>query len=94
MDSSSLEDLFTRVGNVLSARVVCEGASSLGRGFVEMSTREEAENGALHFNGQVVSGCKILVRLNELVATKPAARRPANLSMQNRVRRIVKEIKR
>lgn len=71
MDASDLENMFTLVGDVRSARVVCTAGStaSSGRGFVEMSTRAEAENGALHFNGQRVNGQTLMVRLNEVTAS-------------------------
>jgi RNA recognition motif-containing protein len=73
MNASDLEDMFTLIGDVRSARVVCdaESAISLGRGFVEMSTRVEAENGVLHFNGQNMNGQTLMVRLNEVTAREP-----------------------
>ncbi len=73
MDSSALEDLFTRVGNVRSARILCDTGStaSLGRGVVEMSTIEETQNCLLLLNGEVVGGSTLVVRTNEMVVRRP-----------------------
>lgn len=65
MDSIALEDMFGAVGNVRKAHVLCDPFSglSLGRGRVEMSTREEAENCVLHFNQQSFKGQRLIVYL-------------------------------
>ena len=101
MSSSDLEDLFTLIGNVRSAKILRkEGTGeSLGIGLVEMSTRTEAEDGVLHFNRKVVEGRSLLVRMNEIVATKrsavqPVTGRPAYLKLQKQVTRLVKAGKR
>ncbi len=72
MDSSALEDLFTRVGNVRSARIVCDTGSaiSLGRGVVEMTTPEETQNCLLLLNGEVIGGSSLVVRLTETFVRK------------------------
>jgi RNA recognition motif-containing protein len=56
VDASELEDMFTILGNVRSARVVYneDTGISKGVGYVEMSTREELENCILHFAGQMI----------------------------------------
>jgi RNA recognition motif-containing protein len=75
MDASGLEDMFTLIGNVRLARIVYQEGStnSIGRGLVEMSTRQEAEDCALHFNGQTMSGNTLMVRLNEPVERRLVA---------------------
>jgi hypothetical protein len=64
MDSSGLEDMFSLIGNVCSAEV------HLGRGQVEMSTQEEAANGALHFHGQTVEGHRLMVAVKRARVAK------------------------
>lgn len=63
-DSSMLEDMFTIVGNVRNAQVVFDGVTGKSKGFgiVEMSTAEEAQDGILHFHGQVKQGHSLVVR--------------------------------
>lgn len=65
-DSSMLEDMFTMVGNVRNAQVMVDAATgkSKGYGVVEMSTAEEAQDGILHFHGQVKNGQSLVVREN------------------------------
>ncbi len=67
VDSSDLEDMFSVVGNVRSARVTLDPESgvSLGRGCVVMSTTEEAANCVLHFHLQPMQGQKLFACLGE-----------------------------
>lgn len=87
LDSSALEDMFTRVGDVRQALIERDPMSgaSLGRGTVEMSTREEAENCVLHFNSQPMNGQRLAVFL-------PGAARvlPKRAGRRNRVQRTSK----
>ena len=64
IDSSTLEDMFTIIGNVTSANVVRdqETGASQGFGYVEMSTRKEAEDCIFLFNGQDKMGQTLMVR--------------------------------
>lgn len=68
INSSALEDMFTLVGNVRKARVEQDpdSGANLGRGSVEMATREEAENCVHHFHQQAVNGQKLVVWLRGL----------------------------
>ena len=54
MDSSGLEELFTRFGTVESAQVITDRDSgrSKGFGFVEMGSDEEAQSAIEGMNGQ------------------------------------------
>ena len=56
--SSDLEEMFGQVGTVQSATVVedRETGRSRGFGFVEMSSKEEAEAAINEFNGKDVNG--------------------------------------
>jgi len=64
IDSSTLEDMFTMVGNVSKAAIEIDGTTGLsrGRGYVEMSTAQEAQNCIDHFNGQSKGGNRLAVR--------------------------------
>lgn len=55
VDSSSLEEIFSEYGAVVSARVVSdrETGRSRGFGFVEMSTKDEMSNAITNLDGQV-----------------------------------------
>ncbi len=72
VDASDLEDMFTVVGNVRSAQVLfgADSTVSLGRGVVQMTTREEAENGKLYFNGKIMEGRALMVRMEEPATTQ------------------------
>ena len=101
MDASALEDMFTLIGDVSSARVLChpDSASSLGRAIIVMSTQQEAENCALHFNGQVIQGCTLSVSLSDSADSsrrnlKTVARRPAYTKPLSKALRLVKIAKR
>ncbi|MFN3301581.1 MAG: RNA recognition motif domain-containing protein [Patescibacteria group bacterium] len=61
----SLKELFSSVGNVLSANIIIDKMTgrSRGFGFVEMSTDDEAKNAIEKFNGYELEGRKI--RVNE-----------------------------
>src|SRR5216683_7953082 len=56
--SQELQDLFAQAGTVESASVVedRETGRSRGFGFVEMSSKEEAEAAIAQFNGKEVNG--------------------------------------
>lgn len=58
LDDQSLEQIFVAIGNVISTRIVTDRFScrSKGYGFVEMSTKEEAEMAIQKLNGFVVQG--------------------------------------
>lgn len=60
---ASLSDLFSQVGQVVSARVVTDKFTgrSRGFGFVEMSTDEEAEKAKQELNGKELDGRAIAV---------------------------------
>jgi len=67
VDASDLENMFSMVGDVRSARIVYNSDTGIskGMGYVEMSTREELENCILHFAGQFKNdGQAIMVREN------------------------------
>lgn len=75
VDASDLEDMFSMVGDVRSARVVynTDTGESKCMGYVEMSTREELENCILHFAGQFKNdGQAIMVREDKPFTPKPA----------------------
>ena len=61
--SSDLEEMFGQVGAVQSATVVedRETGRSRGFGFVEMSSKEEAEAAINEFNGKDVNGRNLTV---------------------------------
>ncbi len=61
--SSQLQDLFAAIGTVESATIVedRETGRSRGFGFVEMATKEEAENAISELNGKEVDGRELKV---------------------------------
>ncbi len=63
VDSSSLEQMFSRYGSVQDATVIIDRATgrSKGFGFVEMSTSEEAQAAMEGLNGQEFDGRSIKV---------------------------------
>jgi RNA recognition motif-containing protein len=74
VDASTLEDMFTMIGNVKAARIeydVQTGVSK-GRGYVEMFTPEEAENCISFFHGQEKLGQRLAVREDVPHVPKPA----------------------
>jgi len=70
-----LQELFTKVGTVVSAKVIIDRSTdrSKGFGFVEMSTEEEAQKAIQELNNAEVEGRKIVV--NE---ARPMEDRPRN----------------
>lgn len=76
VDSSALEDMFTLIGNVRTARVELDEASgtSRGVGHVEMMTAQEAQDGISHFNGQSKGGQRLAVREDKPHVPKLKAR--------------------
>ncbi len=63
IDDVKLKDYFTKVGNVLSAKVMTEGPGgrSRGFGFVEFSSPEEAQRAISELDGSVWEGRPIKV---------------------------------
>ncbi len=61
--SSDLQDLFSQAGTVESANVVedRDTGHSRGFGFVEMSSREEAQAAITQFNGKEINGRSLTV---------------------------------
>ena len=75
---STLEDMFTSVGNVIRAHIDFDASTgaSKGRGCVEMHTAEEVQDCILHFHGQVKHGKALIVRDDKpFVPTAPAKSR-------------------
>jgi len=61
--NSDLEQMFGKVGTVLSTNIIedRDTGRSRGFGFVEMSSKEEADNAIASFNGTEVDGRELLV---------------------------------
>jgi RNA recognition motif-containing protein len=61
--NSDLEQMFGKVGTVLSSNIIedRDTGRSRGFGFVEMSSKEEADNAIASFNGTEVNGRELLV---------------------------------
>lgn len=64
LTDSQLEEHFSKVGKVLSAKVITDRYSgqSKGFGFVEMATAEEAEKAMKELNNSVLDGRTIIVK--------------------------------
>jgi RNA recognition motif-containing protein len=62
--SESLKNLFESFGNVTEAKVIMdrETGMSKGYGFVQMATKDAAENAISHLNGFELDGKDILVK--------------------------------
>lgn len=81
IDSATLEDMFTMVGNVRAAKVALDGATgvSQGVGYVEMTTVQEAQDCIDRLNGQSKHGQRISVRVDKPhvpnVTAKPIGRK-------------------
>lgn len=65
VDDEKLKEIFSQVGNVISAQVVRDRDTgrSKGFGFVEMSTEEEAQAAIEKLNNSEVDGRKIFVSI-------------------------------
>lgn len=65
VDSNTLGDFFSSVGQVTSAKVITDRDTgrSKGFGFVEMSTEAEAQKAISELNGQEISGRAINVSI-------------------------------
>lgn len=63
MDDDGLRDLFSQVGEVVSARVIQDRETnrSRGFGFVEMRSAEDAKNAIQRFNGYNLEGRTLTV---------------------------------
>lgn len=74
---SDLNEIFTQVGQVSSAKVIMDRDSgrSKGFGFVEMNSDEEAQNAITQFNGAQLNGRPLTV--NEARPMAPRAGGPA-----------------
>ncbi|HEY0457995.1 MAG TPA: RNA-binding protein [Pyrinomonadaceae bacterium] len=61
--NSDLEDMFGKVGTVLSSNIIEDRETGRSRGFafVEMSSNEEAQNAIASLNGTEVNGRELLV---------------------------------
>ena len=66
LDSSTLEEMFTRIGNVRTTQIFLESDLPAGRGFalVEMFTEAEALDCVSYFNGQSSEEHRLVVRQN------------------------------
>ncbi len=75
VNDQQLNEIFAKVGTVVSANVIIDKFSgrSKGFGFVEMSTEEEAQKAIDELNDTEVDGRKIIV--NE---ARPLEERPRN----------------
>ena len=62
--NSQLEEHFSRVGKVNSAKVIIDRQTGIGKGFgfVEMSTEEEARNAIKQLNHTEIDGKSIEVK--------------------------------
>ena len=65
VDDAKLQEIFSQVGNVVSAMVLQDKQTgrSRGFGFVEMSTEEEANEAITKLNGSDIEGRKISVSI-------------------------------
>ena len=63
IDSQKLEELFSKVGKVVSAQVISDRYSgrSRGFGFVEMASDQEAKKAIDTLNGKEIDGRAIIV---------------------------------
>ena len=61
---SQLEEHFSKIGKVLSAKVIVDRNTGQGKGFgfVEMSTEEEAKEAMAKLNGSELNGRAIAVK--------------------------------
>ena len=61
---SQLEELFAKIGKVLSAKVIVDRMTGQGKGFgfVEMATPEEAKTAMDKLNGTQLGGRSIAVK--------------------------------
>lgn len=77
VDDQELKDLFSKVGNVLSATVIInrDTGKSKGFGFVEMSTDQEAQSAIQQLHGANYNGRKLVVNI-----AKPQEARPIRYS--------------
>lgn len=57
LSASDLEDMFTSVGDVITASI-----AGMGRGFVEMGNAEDVQNCVRHFDGQIKDGQTLVAR--------------------------------
>ncbi|HEX8965281.1 MAG TPA: RNA-binding protein [Patescibacteria group bacterium] len=62
--NSQLEEHFSKVGKVISARVIMDRQTGLGKGFgfVEMATEEEAKKAMKELNHSEIDGKSIEVK--------------------------------
>jgi len=63
LEESELQDLFSEIGEVVSARIITDRDTGRPRGFgfVEMSTEEDAAKAIEELNGKEVNGREIAV---------------------------------
>ncbi len=81
---SQLEEYFSQIGKVVSAKVITDKYSGQGKGFgfVEMSTDEEAKNAISKLSGSTLDNRKIIV--NEARPQVDRGRDDRNFSRRNR----------
>ena len=78
LTDDQLKEIFESAGTVVSAKVITDRytGNSRGFGFVEMSTKEEAQKAIEMFHEQELEGRNLLV--NEARPQKPREYRPRN----------------
>ena len=71
--SSQLEDIFSKIGKVISCEIIKDRdtGQSKGFGFIEMENDKEADEAIEKLNGTELEGKKIVVNV-----AKPRAERP------------------
>lgn len=80
LTDSKLEEYFSKVGSVVSAKIITDRYSgqSKGFGFVEMGTEEEAKKAIKELDGTDFEGRKIVVK-----EARPQEDRSNNRSFSN-----------
>jgi RNA recognition motif-containing protein len=75
---AELEELFTPYGEVTSANVIIERETnrSKGFGFVEMPSKDDAENAIAQLNNKEINGRGL--KVNEAKPREDRPRRPSN----------------
>lgn len=89
INDTQLQEFFSQVGTVISAKVITDRYSgqSKGFGFVEMSTEEEAKKAMEELDGKPLAGRNILVKEAIPQENKPRnfdQKKPYNKDYKNR----------
>lgn len=67
IDSTKLEEIFQKFGNILSCKVaVSEDGRSKGFGFVQFETEDSANTAIEELNGSAVGGKEMYVKFSRL----------------------------